>query len=114
MGRKWTLSKQHGNGWDFVRNALNYFDFFVCLILEAVFVVPPSLEGIEWETAVLGRMPDDSPFSLMSSKKSLLLAISQEIAKEIEKVFEAKLNLETLREKAERPSGTNVPPQATP
>jgi len=50
----------------------------------------------------------------LSSSRNLHRSISREIAKEIEKVSaEAEVNLETLKKKAERFIGTNVPAQAT-
>ena len=39
--------------------------------------------------------------------------IGRQIAQEIWKYFETKVNPETIRKKAERLSGTNVPPETT-
>ena len=43
-----------------------------------------------------------------------LREIGRELAKEIEKVFEAKVSPDTLRKRAERMGGTNVPDTKSP
>jgi hypothetical protein len=49
----------------------------------------------------------------MATGKSLR-AIGRDIAKEIEKYFEVEVKPETIRKKAERLAGTNVPPDPAP
>jgi hypothetical protein len=50
---------------------------------------------------------------LQSHTGKSLLAIGKDIAKEIERLFDAKINADTLRKRAGRMSWTNVQPQAT-
>ena len=52
--------------------------------------------------------------NVQPESRQSLRAIGREIAKEIERYFEAKVNPETLRSKIRRISGSFDPPQATP